>query len=108
MKRQSEHLANFHIAGFTYYQGAQCMRHLKIGTRVKLKYEKGNPYDARAIEIYYKDYKLGYVPRVENRIFYKLLIMGYSGIFDAVIQQVDPTAHPEGQVRVVVHLLQNK
>ncbi|MRJ09231.1 DNA-binding protein [Ornithobacterium rhinotracheale] len=108
MKKQSEHLANFYIAGFTYYQGAQCMRHLKIGTRVKLKYEKGNPYDARAIEIYYKDYKLGYVPRVENRIFYKLLIMGYSGIFDAVIQQVDPTAHPEGQVRVVVHLLQNK
>ncbi len=36
------------------------------------------------------------------QFFYKLLIMGYSGIFDAVVQQIDTTAHPEEQVRVVV------
>jgi len=47
------------------------------------------------------------VPRAENRIFYKLLAMDYNSIFDAVIQQIDPTEHPEQQIRVVVHLKHN-
>ena len=77
MKTTKEHLANFYIAGFTYYDAPLCFSKLKIGTHLRLKLEKDNKFDARAVAIYYKDFKLGFVPRAENRIFYKLLITGH-------------------------------
>ena len=107
MKTQREHLANFHIAGLTFYEAVLCFKKLKVGTELRLELETENKFDARAVAIYYKDYKLGFVPRAENRIFYKLLAMDYNSIFDAVIQQIDPTEHPEQQIRVVVHLKHN-
>ena len=104
MNTQREHLANFHIAGFTYYDAPICFSKLKIGTHLRLKLEKDNKFDARAVAIYYKDFKLGFVPRAENRIFYKLLITGHKKIIDCIIQQVDATAHPENQVRAIAYL----
>lgn len=107
MKTKREHLANFHISGLTYYEAVLCFEKLKVGTTLRLELETENKFDARAVAIYYKDCKLGFVPRTENRIFYKLLTMDYNSIFDAVIQQIDPTEHPEQQIRMVVHLKQN-
>ena len=101
MKR--EHLANFNIAGFTHYEGVLCFQELKIGTALKLVLEEDNKYDARAVIIYFEGYKLGYVPRNENRIFHKLLKIGFTN-FDIRVQRIDPTAHPENQIQVVVHL----
>lgn len=104
MNTTREHLANFQIAGLTYYDAPLCFKNLKVGTKLRLELEKDNKFDARAVAIYYKDHKLGFVPKSENRIFYKLLLMGYYSIFDLVIQQVDSSEHPENQVRVVAHL----
>lgn len=103
MKR--EHLANFHIAGLTFYEAPRCFKKLKIGTKLRLELELDNKFDARAVAIYYKKHKLGFVPRSENRIFYKLLLMGHHSVLELVIQQIDPTEHPEHQVRVVAHLI---
>ncbi|MEE1884559.1 HIRAN domain-containing protein [Pedobacter flavus] len=103
MKR--EHLAHFSIAGFTYYDGVICFNDLKIGTLLNLVLEENNPFDARAVAIYYNSYKLGFIPRTENRIFYKLLKVGFSG-FEARIQYLDCSEHAEGQIGVVVHLIQ--
>ncbi|MFC4818111.1 HIRAN domain-containing protein [Flavobacterium sp. GCM10023249] len=108
MTNTREHLANFNIAGLTYYEATQCFENLKIGTKLQLKVEQDNKFDARAVAIYFDEHKLGFVPKSENRIFYKLLIMGYNTIFEASIQQIDPTEHPECQIRVVIHLLKNK
>lgn len=102
---KTEHLANFTIAGFTYYEGALAFKKLKIGKQVELKLEVDNKFDARAIAIYYKAYKLGFVPRIENRVIYKLLKMGMQNNLRTIIQQVDATAHPENKIRVVVHLI---
>ncbi|MEN9486695.1 MAG: hypothetical protein RIR56_383 [Bacteroidota bacterium] len=104
MKTTKEHLANFYIAGFTYYDAPLCFSKLKIGTHLRLKLEKDNKFDARAVAIYYKDFKLGFIPRSENRIFYKLLITGHKKSIDCIIQQVDATAHPENQVRAIAYL----
>jgi hypothetical protein len=104
MKTTKEHLANFYIAGFTYYDAPLCFNKLKIGTHLRLKLEKDNKFDARAVAIYYKDFKLGFIPRAENRIFYKLLITGHKKSIDCIIQQVDATAHPENQVRAIAYL----
>lgn len=108
MTSTREHLANFQIAGLTYYDAALCFENLKIGTQLQLKVETDNKFDARAVAVYYNEHKLGFIPKSENRIFYKLLSMGYTPIFEAIIQQIDATEHPENQIRVVIHLLKNK
>lgn len=102
---KKEHLSHFDIAGFTYYDGALAFKDLRIGTRLKLKLDKENKYDPRAVAIYFEDYKLGYVPRSENRIFYKLFTVGLHKFIEARIQRISKDAHPENQISVVVHLL---
>lgn len=98
-----EHLANFNIAGFTYYDGVDCFRELKIGTHLKLVLEEDNKYDPRAVAIYFENYKLGFVPRAENRIIYKLLKIELDCLM-VKVQMVDANAMPEDQIGVVVHL----
>lgn len=105
---KKEHLAHFSIAGLTYYDAVDCFRELKIGTQLNLKRDKRNKYDPRAIAIYYKDFKLGFVPRSENRIVYKLLKMKYDKALSIKIQKIDASTHPEEQVMVMLNLLENK
>lgn len=77
---------------------------MQIGTVLTLKLEEDNKYDARAVAIYLGEHKLGFVPRNENRIFYKLLKVGITN-FEARVQMIDDKEHPESQVQVVVHLI---
>jgi hypothetical protein len=99
-----EHLSHFDIAGFTYYEGVLAFNELKIGVQLQLKLEENNKYDARAVAIYYNEFKLGFVPRSENRIIYKLLKVGIDCI-DVRIQRVDEKEIPENQIGVVIHLI---
>ena len=103
--KTKEHLAHFNIAGFTYYEGVSCFNKLKIGRKVKLRLENENKFDARAVAIYYKKYKLGFVPRSDNRIIYKLLTVGLKDVLKARIQTIAAHEHPENQLQVVVHLV---
>lgn len=108
MKVNKAHLANFTIAGFTYYEGVDCWEQLAVGKTVSLQLDSENKYDPRAIAVYFEHFKLGYVPRHENRIFYKLLSMGYTEIISAKIQKKDANANPEAQIQIVAFLLENK
>ncbi len=103
LKPIKEHLAHFDIAGFTYYDGTEAFENLKIGTKLQLQIDAENKFDARAVAIYHNDLKLGFVPRSENRIIYKLLKVGFEGL-QTTIQRIDATAHPENQVSIIVHL----
>jgi hypothetical protein len=98
------HFANFHIAGFTYYNGVDVFENLKIGAELMLKAEPENRFDPNAVAIYYQEEKLGFVPRKENPMLHKFLNLGYSDIFEVKISQVLPEAHPEQQIRVVVRI----
>jgi len=98
------HFADFHIAGFTYYNGVDVFEDLKIGRELLLKAEPENRYDPEAVAIYYQDDKLGFVPREENKMIRKFLDLGYFDLFEVKISQVSPDAHPEKQVRVVVRI----
>lgn len=100
-----EHLAHFYIAGFTYYDGAKVFQKLKIGQKLKLKLEENNRYDARAVAIYYKKNKIGFVPRTENRIFYKLLKVGLKNNLRILVQSRNQSANPEQQIQVIAHLI---
>ncbi|WP_299095937.1 HIRAN domain-containing protein [uncultured Winogradskyella sp.] len=102
---KKEYLANFCIAGFTYYEGVSVFRKLKIGKKLILKLEEENKYDPKAVAIYYKDSKIGFIPRNENRIFYKLIKIGLSNLIEIRVQQKDASAYPEEQIRLVAYLI---
>lgn len=103
-KKAKEYLTTFNIAGFTYYDGVEVFKELEIGLLLELHPEPDNKFDPQAIMIWYKNSHLGYIPRSENSIFYKLLRVGFKN-FEVRIQRVDSQEHPENQVSVVVFLV---
>jgi hypothetical protein len=103
MKRR--HFCHFNIAGFTYYDGPVAFNDLKIGTELTLKFDETNKYDAHAVEIYYGENKLGFVPRHANTELSKLLECGHHNWFETRIQRISKRENPENQVQVIVYLL---
>ena len=78
---------NFKIAGTEYYEALFVIESIKVGDKLNLKIEN-NIYDEYAVAIYYKDKKLGYIPRSSNYSISMILKSGWN-IFDAYIQKVD-------------------
>ena len=72
--------------------------------QIQVVYLHINLFDAYAVMIFFKDYKLGYIPRSENKEISKLLEMGHNDIFEVRINQIDPHADPEHQIGVIVKL----
>lgn len=105
---KSRYLMDFHIAGFAYYDGLDVIEDLTLGKPVKLKCEPDNPYDPEAVALYYKDKKIGYVPKDKNELLSKLLYFGHEQIFEARIQYINKETHPERQFRVVVKIADNR
>jgi len=104
----NRHLINFSIAGFSFYNGVDVFEELKIGTELQLQAEENNKFDPYAVLVLYKDQKLGYVPRQQNKELHKFLLMGYNDIFTAKINRVAPEEHPENQIGVLVRIKEKK
>lgn len=101
---QKVHLDNFHIAGFSYWDGCEAFNKLHIGTKLDLVREEDNKFDPYAVAIYYEDYKLGFIPRGSNHDISKYLDMGLADIYDVRITRITPDDHPENQVEVIVKI----
>ena len=54
------------VAGFQYYDGDVVWPRLGEGDALRLEREPDNPYDGKAVAVYWLDAKLGYVPRWAN------------------------------------------
>ena len=108
MYTPSTHYMNFHIAGFTYWDGLDVIDKLKLGAEVRLESEPDNPYDPDAVAVYLDDCKLGYIPQHSNDEISKFLYFGYGDIFTVRISEIDPEAHPEQQYRVTVKIKDNR
>jgi hypothetical protein len=54
------------LAGFRYHAAAEVWRELRVGDRLELAREPGNPHDANAVAVLWRGRVLGYVPRREN------------------------------------------
>lgn len=102
------HLANFHIAGFSFWDGSEAFEHLKIGTKLDLVREADNHFDPYAVALYYGEFKLGFIPRGNNRDISKYLDMGLDYIYEARIQRISPEEHPEHQVEVILYIKNQK
>jgi hypothetical protein len=64
------------VAGFQYHHGETLWPHLAVGQRLSLVREPGNHYDRRAVALYRRDRKLGYVPQRENVVVAQMLDRG--------------------------------
>jgi hypothetical protein len=54
------------VAGFHYHRAIGVWSFLREGEELKLVREPQNPFDPAAVAIYFRNDKLGYVPRGEN------------------------------------------
>ena len=79
---------SFEIAGIEYYEALFVINEMKVGDKLILKLEKNNIYDENAVEIYYKDTKLGYIPRSANYSIARIMNAGWD-IFEAFVQKID-------------------
>ena len=84
----SEVYKSFVIAGIEYYEALFAVEKMRVGDELILKREHDNIYDENAVEIYYKDIKLGYIPRSANYSISKIMNAGWD-IFDAYVQKID-------------------
>lgn len=71
-------LFDSHVAGTSFIEGIEELEpHLKIDDRLDFFREPDNKYDKKAIVIKNKDgIKIGYVPRDDNVIFFRLMDAG--------------------------------
>ncbi|HOD72528.1 MAG: HIRAN domain protein [Deltaproteobacteria bacterium ADurb.BinA179] len=59
-------LLDTHVAGFRYYEGGRVWDYIDQGDALELRREPLNPHDAKATALYWREHKLGYIPRADN------------------------------------------
>ena len=104
IKHDKEHFLSCNVAAFTYCDGVEVFSQLKVGKEVRLVREDENPHDHNAVAVFCGDTHIGYIPRQQTETISNLLDRGYADIFEARIQAVDPTAHPEQHVDIVIYI----
>lgn len=71
------HLQDSRIAGSHYYDCPAVLADLRPGDPLQFRRQPGNPKDERAVEIFWRDRKLGYLPRFDNAAAASLLDRTY-------------------------------
>jgi hypothetical protein len=54
---------------------------LILHSKLDLVREENNRHDLYAVAVYYRNYKLGFIPMHENEIFAQFLDMGHTDLF---------------------------
>ena len=54
------------LAGFRYHEAADLWDVLRVGDALELRREADNAHDPRAVAVWWRGRKLGYVPRRDN------------------------------------------
>lgn len=67
------HLQDCRIAGSQYYAAYAVLPRLRPGDPLRLRRQPDNPHDDRAIEVFWREHKLGYLPRLDNAAAASLL-----------------------------------
>ena len=102
MYEMSREFMSCHVAGFSHWYGLEVAHKLRPGKKLRLKPEPDNPYDPRAIAVWCGKTKIGFVPACKNATLSQLMYFGYGELFEARVQSVDWSLHPERQVRMTI------
>lgn len=95
---------SFFIVGFKYHEGPLAFTKLKIGSTLKLVAEPENRFDYKAVAIYRKKLKLGYVPRQENKYLSRLLEANQGDILECWVTSLNQACHHDERIEVVVRM----
>jgi hypothetical protein len=98
---------SFYVVGFKYHEGPLAFSKLKIGSKLKLIAEPDNRFDYKAVAIYRKKLKLGYVPRNENKYLSRLLEANQGGILECWVTSLNQACHHDERIEVVVRMRVN-
>jgi hypothetical protein len=101
---ESIYFQSFFIVGFKYHEGPLAFTKLKIGSTLKLVAEPENRFDYKAVAIYRKRYKLGYVPRQENKYLSRLLEANQGDILECWVTSLNQACHHDERIEVVVRM----
>ena len=88
------------IAGFQYYDGENIWKNIPPGAPLTLRRERANAHDRRAVEIWWKQHKLGYVPMRDNAVVAQLIDAGVP--LEARLTRRIDAASPWERMRFVV------
>ncbi|MCZ7601103.1 MAG: HIRAN domain-containing protein [Gammaproteobacteria bacterium] len=80
------------LAGFPYHVGQRLWPLLAVGQPLTLRRRPDNPYDDRAVEIWWGEHMLGHLPRAENTAVSQMMDRGsaYSPVLPACRIRVIP------------------
>ena len=104
MYEPTRQLFTCNVAGFSHWYGAEVFEKLGPGTPLRLVVQPDNPYDPNAVEVYFHDVKIGYVPKAYNEEISLLMYYGHSDVFEARVVAVYKEKHPEAQVSMGVYV----
>ena len=108
MKAQSKFYMDCHLAGRKYHDADLVWDRLRIGMPLCLEREADIRYDPEAVQVILnsdgEDFLLGYIPRGENQRIAPFFDMGHDNLFDCRINRINPEAHPEEQVQLMVRI----
>ena len=97
-------LNHFFVAGLQYHGWESIYNHVEASTELQLRPEPYNPYDRFAVAIFYRQVKIGYVPRGENKHISRMICASVP--LKCTLRKIDPEAPSWRRVRVEVSLLQ--
>jgi len=95
-------LLQANVAGFRYYRGEKVWQHIHPSDPVTLKREPQNPHDRKAVALYWRNEKLGYIPRTDNSVIANLLDQGAP--LNASIRKKNPSPNPWERLEIRVEL----
>ena len=90
------------VAGFQFHRGEAVWLRLRKGASLRMVREPRNPYDPKAVALYFGADKIGYVPRRENTVVARLLDQGVP--LRARVIRVRSSPDPWERVRFEVRL----
>ena len=88
------------LAGFQYYAGEQLWSQMKPGDGLELRRAPKNPYDQRAVEVWWQGNMLGHLPRLDNAAVSQMLDRGVE--LHAMITAMQQSNSPWQRIKLEV------
>ncbi|MBL6658180.1 MAG: HIRAN domain-containing protein [Flavobacteriales bacterium] len=104
MKAKKTYLMTCHIAGLQYYDALEVWSDLKTGLELSIEPELDNKFDRHALAVKWKDAKLGYIPRGENRHMAKILKAGWNP-YQVLIESIYDDRPMNERIELCVRIL---
>jgi len=126
IKKNKAEFISCNLAGFGHADGHLVLHEMHPGDKLIMVREDENKYDHEAIALFYKPrvmpedacehnvekaknaIHVGYIPSAHNSDLAFFMDLGHEDIFECVITNIKPDAHPNDQIQIRVNLLRRK